>query len=70
MKSSRDMRIDRSTLEITDLSSAGDDTRDLLFWRSQPARERLEGIEFLRQSFYRYDPISERLPRLLETFER
>ncbi len=70
MNDIRTERLDRSVIEVSTLDSSDDDARDLSYWRSKTPRERIAGIEFIRQSFYRYDPVSARLPRLLEAFER
>ena len=60
------LKMDRSILEVVDMKTVDDSTQDLRFWLSKTPLERLEGIEILRQSFYSYDPISERLPRFFE----
>ena len=69
MDDARTKRMDRTSIELSSFDSPEDDARDLVFWRSLTPRERIEGIEFIRQSFYKYNPISERLPRLLEIVE-
>ena len=39
------------------------------FWLSKTPLERLEALEFLRQTFYGYDPATARVQRVLRVIE-
>jgi hypothetical protein len=39
------------------------------YWCARTPEERLEHMEFLRQLNYDYDPIADRLPRVVELLE-
>ena len=60
-------RIDKTILEIGTIEK---DSDDFEFWLNQSPEERLNAIEFLRQQFYDYDPVSTRLQRILEITDR
>ncbi len=60
-------RVDRKRISVANLHDGGS---ELKFWRRQPARKRLEGLELLRQSAHAYDPNTARLPRLLKVVKR
>ena len=65
-----EVRLDRSRLEVLDVSELDrKDAEDVEYWRKQPIARRLEAIERLRQISYGYDPTTDRLPRLLEIVE-
>ena len=62
-----DIRLDRTKIEVITLSELDQkDAEDVKYWRKQPIEKRLEAIERLRQINYGYDPLADRLPRLLE----
>ena len=50
-------------------SSLTDNANDREYWLSKSHEERFEAIEILRQIFYNYDPTTERLQRIIETFK-
>ncbi|MBI3863298.1 MAG: hypothetical protein HY290_15510 [Planctomycetia bacterium] len=56
----------KRTVTIGQLSDEGNDTE---FWLSKTAGERLEALEFLRQTIYGYDPATARVQRVLEIVE-
>lgn len=61
------IRMDRTKVEVCRLSELDQkDVEDVEFWRQQPIEKRLEAIEMLRQVCYGYDPLADRLPRILE----
>jgi hypothetical protein len=55
-------RMDKTVLSMGTLDD--DDAR--AYWRSRTPLERLEALEFLRQVMYGYDPVADRLQRVLE----
>lgn len=59
-------RMDKSKIEVTSLHDA---PRDKDYWLAKSDNERLEGIEFMRQVLYGYDPSAARLQRVLEIVE-
>jgi hypothetical protein len=63
---SRD-RIDRSAISVVNLT---DPTPDKEFWWSKTPDERLAALEMMRQIAYGYDPITARIPRVLEILEQ
>ncbi len=67
MSLTRAGKIDKSVLDIGTL---GKDSDDFEFWLTQSPEERLNAIEFLRQQFYDYDPVTTRLQRILEIADR
>ncbi|NOT01093.1 MAG: hypothetical protein HOP29_10740 [Phycisphaerales bacterium] len=58
-------RMDRTHLSVGSL----DDNDARTYWRSRTPLERLEALEFLRQVMYGYDPVADRLQRVLEVVE-
>lgn len=46
-----------------------DDDDSGRFWQAATPDERLAAVEFLRQVVYDYDPVSDRIPRVLEIAE-
>ncbi|MEE9269375.1 MAG: hypothetical protein V3V49_03855 [Candidatus Krumholzibacteria bacterium] len=59
-------RVNRTAFSIARL---GDDSDEKAFWWSRTPQERLEAVELMRQILYGYDPVSERLQRILEIVE-
>ena len=51
------------------LGRLGEEQNDVAYWVSRPADERFAAIELMRQVNYAYDPITDRIPRLLEVVE-
>jgi hypothetical protein len=39
---------------------------DLAYWRSRPASERIDAVEFLRRQFYENSPRLQRVARVIE----
>lgn len=62
------LRIDRSAFSVATLAVA--DREDLAYWASQPPSARLQALELMRQVVYGYDPVADRIQRVLEVVER
>ena len=60
------MKMDRSALTISSLSEEGDDRA---YWRQATPDERLLALEFMRQVCNGYNPLTDRLQRLLTITE-
>lgn len=45
------------------------DEADKTYWHSKTPQERLEALELMRQINYDYDPVTDRLQRVLEVAE-
>ena len=60
-------RLDRRAFSVGALTDPSD-ARE--YWAGKTPEERLEALEFLRQTMYGYDPSTERLQRVLEIIER
>ena len=45
------------------------DKADKAYWHSKSPQERLEALELMRQINYGYDPVTDRLQRVLEVAE-
>ena len=67
MFSMLELQLDKTKLSIT---TVGDDEEDKAYWQSLTPQERLEALEWLRQSMYGYDPTTDRLQRVFEVIER
>jgi len=50
---------------IVSLCSLGEDGDTKAYWLSKTPLERLESLEFLRQTLYGYDPVNDRVQRVL-----
>ncbi len=61
-------KIDKSTFQISELTALS--ASDKEYWLNRSLRERLEALEFLRQQMYNYDPVTQRLQRVLTITER
>jgi hypothetical protein len=59
--------LDRSAFSVACLGE--DDDEQQSFWLSRTPEERLAAMEFMRQVMYGYDPISDRIQRVLEVAE-
>jgi hypothetical protein len=57
------LTIDKAALSVAPLDADSEDRR---YWLTRPPLERLEAIEFLRQTSFGYDPATSRLQRVLE----
>lgn len=56
-------KLDKSAISVYNL---GEEPSDLSYWLSRPAGERWAAIELMRQINYKYDPVADRIPRVLE----
>lgn len=63
-------KLDKTHIEIGTASDFDDEVTDILYWQSKTPLERLQALEFLRQTMYNYDPVSGRVQRVFETFKR
>ena len=62
------LRVDKEIFSV--LSSFEEaDQDDKTYWHSKTPQERLEALELMRQINYGYNPITERLQRVLEVVE-
>ena len=61
--------LDRTHIETGSFEDFDDTFSDIEFWMSRSPIERMQGIEFLRQSCFNYDPVSERLQRVFDIVE-
>jgi hypothetical protein len=61
------IRLDKTAFSVVRL---GDESGDREYWRAQSPLRRLEAVELMRQVLYGYDPISDRLERVLEVVKR
>ena len=59
------LRIDKRTLSVSS-SFEEADAADKTYWHSKTPQERLAALELMRQINYGYNPITERLQRVLE----
>jgi hypothetical protein len=59
-------KMDKQTLTVTSLSEESDEKE---YWLSKTPQERLEALELMRQINYGYNPITDRLQRVLEVAE-
>jgi hypothetical protein len=53
---------DKTAFSVSPLSREGDDRA---YWRTKTPIQRLEALEFMRQTMYGYDPATARLQRVL-----
>lgn len=61
-------KMDKDTFSV--LSSFEEaDKADKAYWHSKSPQERLEALELMRQINYDYDPVTDRLQRVLEVAE-
>ncbi|MGO9462628.1 MAG: hypothetical protein ACLQIB_10230 [Isosphaeraceae bacterium] len=61
------IRMDKRGLSVVSLYAESDEKE---FWRTQSPTARLEALELMRQVVYGYNPISDRLERVLEVIKR
>jgi hypothetical protein len=62
------IRLDKTAFSVVSLDQA--DADDKAYWREQSPQARLEALELMRQVMYGYDPISDRIERVLEVVKR
>jgi len=62
-----EFRLDKTAFSIVALSDASDEKA---YWHSCSPHERLQALEWMRQTIYGYDPASDRLQRVLTIAER
>ena len=62
------IRMDKTAFSVIPLDQA--DAEDKAYWREQSPQARLEALELMRQVMYGYDPISDRIERVLEVVKR
>ena len=62
-----EFRLDRSAFSVTTFAEAAASHRELAYWLSRPASERLAAVEFLRRQII--DP-GARLQRVLRVVDR
>ena len=62
------IRLDKTAFSVVSLEEA--DAIDKAYWATQSPESRLEALELMRQVMYGYDPISDRLERVLEVVRR
>ena len=55
--------VDRSAVVVSTFDGEDDAKR---FWWSKTPEERLQALEFMRQVIYGYNPLTDRLQRVLE----
>ena len=60
-------RLDKFTFSI---GSRHDEPHELVYWLSKTPNERLAAMELMRQINYDYDPITDRVSRVLEVIEQ
>jgi len=58
--------LNKKTISVVSLNSKQNDKE---YWLSKTPIERLEVVEFLRQTNYGYDPVTSRLQRFFEVAE-
>ena len=55
-------RLDKTAFDVRSLQQEGDDRK---FWWSKTPEERLLALEMMRQSMFGYDPLTDRVQRVL-----
>ena len=61
-----ELRMDKSALSVARLEDASDEKA---YWASKTPVERLHAMEMMRQALYGYDPVTDRLQRVLTVIE-
>ena len=61
-------KMDKATFSVLSSFEEADEA-DKTYWHSKSPQERLEALELMRQINYGYNPITERLQRVLEVGE-
>ena len=62
------LRMDKTVFSVIALKNSGSDDKE--FWRTQSTTARLHALEFMRQVMYGYNPITDRVERVLEVIKR
>jgi hypothetical protein len=65
-KNLTEFRLDKTAFSIAVLSDKSDEKA---YWLSRSHHERLQALEWMRQTIYGYDPASDRLQRVLTITE-
>ena len=60
-------RLDKTTFTVASLAEPSDEKE---YWFMKSPSERLAALEIMRQIIYGYDPLTDRLQRVLEITER
>lgn len=60
-------KLDKTSISVHNL---GEEPKDMMYWLSRPVGERLAAIELMRQINYRYDPVADRISRVLEVVQK
>lgn len=55
-------KMDKTVFQVADLEQESDERA---YWKQQSPADRLLALELLRQAMYGYDPLTERLQRVL-----
>jgi hypothetical protein len=61
-----EFRLDKTAFSIASLS---DESDEKAYWFGRTPQERMQALEWMRQTVYGYDPASIRLQRVLEITE-
>ncbi|MCY3720620.1 hypothetical protein F4X88_13565 [Candidatus Poribacteria bacterium] len=61
-------KMDKATFSVLSSFEKADEA-DKTYWHSKTPQERLEALELMRQINYDYDPVTDRLQRVLEVAE-
>ena len=61
-------KMDKDTFSVLSSFEEADEA-DKAYWHSKSPQERLEALELMRQINYDYDPVTDRLQRVLEVAE-
>jgi len=61
-------KMDKDTFSVLSSFEKADEA-DKTYWHSKTPQERLEALELMRQINYDYDPVTDRLQRVLEVAE-
>lgn len=64
---SSDFRLDKTAFSVVSLDKADD---DVAYWLTKTPQERLQALEFLRQTFYGYDNSTARMVKVLTVVTR
>ena len=62
-----EFKLDKRAFSI---GTRGEEPDDRAYWLSRPPGERFAAMELMRQINYDYDPITDRIQRVLEVVQR
>ena len=68
MRAINTFRVEKETFSVLSSFEEADEA-DKVYWRSKTPQERLEALELMRQINYDYNPVTDRLQRVLEVAE-